>query len=88
VLLVFEHRDVPGIIGAVGTIFGRHNVNIAQMAVGRAGNQPGGNAIGVLNIDGTPPPEALDEVRKHQHIESVTVIELPPAGQYPPWLAA
>ena len=34
-LIVFAHRDVPGIIGAVGTIFGKHNINIAQMAVGR-----------------------------------------------------
>ncbi|MEX0586000.1 MAG: phosphoglycerate dehydrogenase [Pirellulales bacterium] len=88
VLMVFEHRDVPGIIGAVGTIFGRHNINIAQMAVGRAGNQPGGNAIGVLNLDGAPAPVALEEVRRHKDIESVTVIELPPAGQVPPWLVA
>ena len=39
-LLVFTHHDVPGIIGAVGTIFGKHNVNIAQMAVGRAAQRP------------------------------------------------
>ena len=38
-LLVFRHQDVPGIIGSVGTVFGQHGVNIAQMAVGRA--QPG-----------------------------------------------
>ena len=36
VLLIFTHHDVPGIIGTVGTIFGAHKVNIAQMAVGRA----------------------------------------------------
>ena len=34
-ILVFRHHDVPGIIGAVGTIFGKHGINIAQMAVGR-----------------------------------------------------
>ena len=49
VLLVFHHRDVPGIIGVVGTIFGRYKINIAQMAVGRASK--GGEAIGVLNLD-------------------------------------
>src|SRR5205809_8146291 len=59
-LLVFTHNDVPGIIGAVGTIFGNHRVNIAQMAVGRAG--PGGQAIGVLNLDAVPPKEAVIEV--------------------------
>src|SRR5205823_14468807 len=50
-LLLFPHRDVPGLIGHVGTIFGRHGVNIARMAVGREANMPGGEAIGVLNLD-------------------------------------
>src|SRR5436190_91981 len=85
-LLVFMHNDVPGIIGAVGTIFGNHRVNIAQMAVGRAA--PGGGAIGVLNLDALPPAPALAEVSSHKDIASVRVIELPPAGQLPTWLRA
>jgi D-3-phosphoglycerate dehydrogenase len=84
ILLVFTHNDVPGIIGAVGTIFGNHRVNIAQMAVGRTA--PGGAAIGVLNLDSVPPPAALAEVAAHKDIESVRVIELPPAGELPTWL--
>jgi D-3-phosphoglycerate dehydrogenase len=83
-LLVFRHRDVPGIIGAVGTIFGRHNVNIAQMAVGR--DAPGGEAVGVLNLDSEPSAEALAEVRQLPAITSAIVIRLPPAGQLPSWL--
>ena len=83
-LLVFRHRDVPGIIGAVGTIFGRHGVNIAQMAVGRA--TPGGEAVGVLNLDGEPSPDALAEVRQLPAITSATVVHLPAAGQLPSWL--
>lgn len=85
VLLVFKHRDVPGIIGMVGTIFGAHNINIAQMAVGR--ETKGGEAIGVLNLDQAPSPAALDEVRSHPAIKSVYVIKLPPAGERPSWLA-
>lgn len=84
-LLVFTHKDVPGIIGSVGTLFGQHGVNIAQMAVGR--DQPGGHAIGILNIDGEPAPEALEAVRKLDAIESATVIKLPPAGELPDWLS-
>jgi D-3-phosphoglycerate dehydrogenase / 2-oxoglutarate reductase len=85
VLLIFTHRDVPGIIGTVGTIFGQHGVNIAQMAVGRA--RPGGDAIGVLNLDSRPPAEAVNEVSAHPDILSVSIIELPAAGELPPWLA-
>jgi D-3-phosphoglycerate dehydrogenase len=87
-LLVFTHEDVPGIIGAVGTIFGRHKVNIAQMAVGRAGEAPGGAAIGVLNLDEVPPQEAIDDVLQHEGIHGVKVIQLPVAGQGPAWLQA
>ena len=40
-LMIFIHRDMPGVIGSVGNIFGRHQVNIAQMAVGRPDEQAG-----------------------------------------------
>src|SRR5690606_13362952 len=83
-LLIFTHEDVPGIIGRVGTIFGQHNVNIAQMAVGRA--NAGGQAIGVLNIDSLPSPTVLEELLASPHIHSAQVIELPPAGKLPSWL--
>lgn len=86
ILLVFTHHDVPGIIGTVGTIFGRHHVNIAQMAVGRASHCPGGDAIGILNLDTRPPAEALGEVASHPDILSMSVIELPDAGELPNWL--
>ncbi len=83
-LLIFTHEDVPGIIGNVGTIFGRHGVNIAQMAVGR--ERAGGDAIGVLNLDGRPPQEAIDEMLAQPHIRSATVVELPAAGERPAWM--
>jgi D-3-phosphoglycerate dehydrogenase / 2-oxoglutarate reductase len=83
VLLLFTHHDVPGLIGFIGTIFGKHQVNIAQMTVGR--QLPGGEAIAVLNLDQLPPEEALQEVRKHPRISSVHVVKLPPAGEMPAW---
>lgn len=85
-LLFFTHSDVPGIIGRVGTIFGEHHINIAQMAVGRAGDKPGGKAIGVLNLDSQPTPDALKQLAAVDAIERVRPIELPAAGQLPPWL--
>jgi D-3-phosphoglycerate dehydrogenase len=84
VLLIFTHRDVPGIIGRVGTVFGTHKINIAQMAVGRAG--PGGEAIGVLNLDQEPTAAAMEEVLGAPDIRSAIVIRMPPAGKLPAWL--
>jgi D-3-phosphoglycerate dehydrogenase len=83
IMLIFTHRDVPGMIGYIGTIFGKHNVNIAQMTVGR--QAAGGEAIGVLNLDGLPSEEALAEVRGHPQITSVCIVKLPPPGQMPAW---
>jgi D-3-phosphoglycerate dehydrogenase len=83
VMLIFTHKDVPGLIGFIGTIFGKHQVNIAQMTVGR--QVPGGEAIAVLNLDTPPPEEAIREVRAHPKISSVSVVKLPPAGELPAW---
>ena len=84
VLLVFHHTDTPGMIGTIGTILGNQRVNIAQMAVGRA--ERGGKAVGVLNLDCSPPDAAMQEVLDHPEIITAEVIELPPAGLLPAWL--
>jgi D-3-phosphoglycerate dehydrogenase len=86
VLLVFTHQDVPGIIGRVGTAFGELGVNIAQMTVGRS--TPGGDAIGVLNLDQEPSAKAVEAVLGCPGINSARVVKLPAAGQLPCWLAA
>jgi D-3-phosphoglycerate dehydrogenase len=85
-LLIFTHQDVPGIIGKVGSAFGEHGVNIAQMSVGRAYDKPGGPAIGVLNLDSQPTTEALNAMVAIEAIDKIQTIELPPAGELPPWL--
>lgn len=85
ILLVFTHSDVPGIIGRVGTAFGEAGINIAQMTVGRAA--PGGDAIGVLNLDQEPSEQAIAAVLACPGIRSARVVKLPPAGKLPAWLA-
>jgi D-3-phosphoglycerate dehydrogenase / 2-oxoglutarate reductase len=86
VLCIFTHQDVPGIIGKVGSAFGSHDINIAQMSVGREGSMPGGTAIGVLNLDAIPPQAAIDAVLRIPSIQSVHLVQLPPAGELPAWL--
>jgi D-3-phosphoglycerate dehydrogenase len=83
IMLLFTHRDVPGLIGFIGTIFGKHQVNIAQMTVGR--QVAGGEAIAVLALDSQPPEEAIKEVSTHPQISSVSVVKLPPVGEMPAW---
>jgi len=84
VMLIFTHLDRPGLIGSIGTLMGNHNVNIAQMNVGRA--VKGGEAIGVVNLDSIPPEEALEALRALPDLYSVTVIQLPERGELPAWL--
>ena len=85
-MLVYRHLDVPGLIGAIGTTFGKHHVNISRMALGREKNQQGGNAIAILNLDNEPSAAALSEVSSHPHVTGVLLVKLPPAGGPLPWL--
>jgi D-3-phosphoglycerate dehydrogenase len=86
ILMLFNHRDVPGVIGRIGSIFGKHNVNIADMSVGRGTSQPGGSAVGVMSLDSQPPAEALADVLALEPMQRAWIIKLPAAGQMPEWL--
>src|SRR5438045_1228539 len=61
-LIYMRNQDVPGVIGKVGTILGKHGINIANFALGRrSGEAPHGaarEAIAVVHVDG-PVPEAV-----------------------------
>ncbi|MCA9041068.1 MAG: phosphoglycerate dehydrogenase [Planctomycetaceae bacterium] len=85
-LLVYRHLDVPGLIGYIGTICGKHNVNIANMALGRQKQEPGGDSVAVLNLDNAPSEEVLKEIASHEHVQGVELLTLPKAGAPLPWL--
>jgi len=85
-MLVYRHRDVPGLIGAIGTAFGKHQVNISRLALGRERNTPGGKSIAILNLDSEPSEAALKEVSSHPEVTGVQLVKLPPAGAPLPWL--
>jgi len=67
-------------------VFGKHKVNIAHMALGRERNEPGGDAVAVLNLDNEPSAGALEEVRRHAEVTGVELVKLPVAGAPLPWL--
>jgi D-3-phosphoglycerate dehydrogenase len=74
VLLFLDHRDRPGIIGWLGTLLGRHQVNIANMALSR--DERGGAALTILQLDSRPPEAALEEIARESDVRSVRVAEL------------
>ena len=68
-LLFTRNRDVPGVIGQIGTVLGSRNINIATFALGRrersgsmgsVGAGGGAEALAIVRVDG-PVPEALLE---------------------------
>lgn len=84
-LLLYRHIDKPGVIGYVGSVCGKHSVNIAHMALGRIKNEPGGASIAVLHLDNEPTAAALAEVAQNDAVQEVQLIRLPAAGAPLPW---
>lgn len=75
-LIYIRNRDVPGVVGKVGTILGRHNVNIGNFALGRSSQHIGAEANAVVQVD-TPAPEAvLQELRQLPDIQEVRGMRL------------
>jgi D-3-phosphoglycerate dehydrogenase len=74
VLFLMNNKDRPGIVGYIGTLMGKHNLNIASMSLGR--DKAGGRALTVLNLDSVPPRELLEEIEKDPDISHVRVVKL------------
>ena len=74
VLFLMNNKDKPGIVGYLGTLMGKHGVNIASMSLSR--DKAGGRALTVLNLDSAPPRELLEEIQKDSDISNVHVVAL------------
>jgi D-3-phosphoglycerate dehydrogenase len=73
-LLLLNNKDRPGIVGYLGTLLGKHKVNIANMSLTR--DTAGGLALTVLNLDSVPPPAVMAELQKDADISNVKVVKL------------
>jgi D-3-phosphoglycerate dehydrogenase len=62
-LLVTQHRDAPGVLGAIGTALGSLGVNVDRMQLGEP-TADGGPALGIWNLDRALEPDELARVRK------------------------
>lgn len=73
-VIFIQNWDKPGIIGNVGTLLGKHKINIAAMTFGR--QQPEGKSISLLNVDSPVSAEVMDKIRKTENVLAVKAIRL------------
>jgi D-3-phosphoglycerate dehydrogenase len=73
-MLMTQHMDKPGMIGAVGTLLGAAGVNIAGMNVGR--EKVGGRALMVLMVDTPVPDDLMEQLRALPGMETARQVTL------------
>lgn len=73
-LLVVRNRDVPGVVGKLGTLLGEAGVNIAEIHLAR--RQEGDDAIAVVRLDQELTPTTLEEVAKIPEVTRAQMVDL------------
>ncbi len=73
-ILMLHNRDLPGVVGAVGTLLGEANINIAGLELGR--ESIGGMALSLVHVDERIPPPVLERLRALPNIISADLLEL------------
>ena len=66
-MIYVTNEDKPGFIGRFASVLGDAGINIATFHVGR--DAPGGNAIALVEVDGSVPVEVLAKVRELPHVK-------------------
>jgi len=79
-LIYLRNRDVPGVIGKVGTILGEESINIADFSLGRRSvekdsDQPR-EAIAVVHIDGNVADAVLAKLRQVPAVQRAKAVRL------------
>ncbi len=73
-MVISNHIDKPGVIGKIGTLLGKNNINIAGMIVGR--EYPGGPAVMVLAVDSFIPDEILKQFLDVDGVKDAELVKL------------
>jgi D-3-phosphoglycerate dehydrogenase len=71
-MVLVSYKDSPGIIGAVGTVCGNNNINIAQMSVGRFKT----DALMVMTVDQNVPADVLKKIAQVSGTSDVKFVDL------------
>jgi D-3-phosphoglycerate dehydrogenase len=78
-LIYLRNRDVPGVIGKVGTILGESEINIADFSLGRRGVETSSEpreAIAVVHVDGSVPDDVLRKLEKIPAVRQAKAVRL------------
>jgi len=70
-VVYLKNRDVPGVVGSVGTILGEGGVNIANFSLTRGAGE---RAAAVIAVDSPPPAEVLERLCRAPAVEEVCVV--------------
>jgi D-3-phosphoglycerate dehydrogenase len=70
-VVYLKNRDVPGVVGSVGTILGEGGVNIANFSLARGAGE---RAVAVIAVDSPPPAAVLERLRRAPAVEEVRVV--------------
>ena len=73
-LIAIHNRDVPGVVGRVGTLLGDSSVNIGRIHLSR--DQQRGEAFSLINVDTEVPDSVLEGLRQLNGVVSVRQIAL------------
>jgi D-3-phosphoglycerate dehydrogenase len=73
-ILFIRNRDVPGVIGRLGTVLGSRNINIANFALGRS--PEAAEALGLVNVDQAVSNEDAAEIRAIPAIRDARVVKV------------
>jgi D-3-phosphoglycerate dehydrogenase len=77
-LIYMRNRDVPGVIGRVGTILGEESINIADFSLGRRAEKESDprEAIAVVHVDGQVPDAVLKRLREVAAVQQAKAVRL------------
>jgi len=78
-LVFVRNRDVPGVIGRIGTVLGERGINIGNFALGRAERGSSGapvEAIAVVQVDEPAPENVIEELRRLDAMKDVRSVRL------------
>jgi len=73
-VIIIYNDDKPGVIGAVGTVCGKHDINICTMGVGDKVQEQ--KALLAVNVDKAPDRKVIDELRKLDFVNEIYVCKI------------